>query len=330
MRRRNFISLLGGAAAWPLTVRGEQSKSVRRVGVLMTYAEDDPQAQGWIAAFKHALGEAGWIADRNLRIDYRWAGGELERINQFANEIVALKPEVLLSTTTPATAAFKRETSAIPIIFVVVSDPVGEGFVESLPRPGGNITGFLNLEGSVGSKWLGLLKDVAPSLKRAGIMFNPETAPEAGQYFLPSFEEAGRKLGVTTNPAPVHSPAEIERAIADLAAGRSSGLVAQSDAFLVVHLKQVIALAEAYKLPVVYGLSQGARQGGLLSYTTDILDMFGRSAGYVDRILKGEKPAALPVQAPTKYELVINLKTAKALGLNVPPTLLAIADEVIE
>ena len=331
MRRREFITLVGGTVfASPLVARAQQAERVRRIGVLMNRAENDPIVQTWIAALLHGLGEAGWEAGHNLQIEYRWANADVARINQFANELVALKPDLILSDTTPVAAALKRETSTIPIVFVVVSDPVGAGFVESLARPSGNITGFLNAEGSLGGKWLDLLKEVAPNITRAAIMFNPDNAPGAGEYFAPSFKTASRKLGVTPTEAAVRNPADIQRAITDLAAAPGGGLVTESDSFLQVHVKQVTALAAAHKVPSVHGVSAGAREGGLLSYTPDLVGMFGRSASYVDRILKGEKPADLPVQAPTKFELVVNLKTAKALGLTIPQTLLATADQVIE
>ena len=331
MNRREAITLLGGAAlAWPLVARAQQPERVRRIGVLMGRGENDPGVQGWLAAFFRNLGQAGWVTGRNLQIEYRWTNADVARTKQFASELVALKPDVILADATPVTAALKLETSTIPIVFVIVSDPVGAGFVESLGRPGGNITGFVNLEDTMGGKLFDLLKEIAPSVTRAAIMFNPDTAPGAGRYFFRSFELASRRLGVTPSAAPVRNSAEIERTIADLAAGSGGGLVTESDSFLQVHLRQVIALAEAHKLPAVHMLSTGAREGGLLSYAPDILDMFGRSATYVARILKGESPADLPVQVPTKFLLIINRKAANAFGLTVPPTLLALADEVIE
>jgi putative ABC transport system substrate-binding protein len=331
MKRREFITLLCGAAtAWPLAARPQQPPMPRN-GVLMGRGENDPTYQSWIAAFLHGLGEAGWIPGRNLHIEYRWTSADVERIKQFANELVALKLDVILADGTPVTAALERETSTIPIVFVVVADPVGAGFVQSLAHPGGNITGFINYEDAMGGKWLELLKEIATSITHAAMIFNPDTAPGAGRYFLPSFEIAGRKLGVTPSAAAVRNPAEIEHAIVELARIPGGGLVAMPDSFVGAHSKQVIELAEKYKLPAVYGLdARRAREGGLLCYSPDYIDMFRRSASYVHRILKGESPRNLPVQTPTKFELVINLKTAKALGLTVPPLLLARADEVIE
>jgi putative ABC transport system substrate-binding protein len=329
--RREFITLLGSAAAaWPLAA-GAQQAPARRLGVLIGRAENDPIYRGWIAAFQHGLGEAGWIPGRNVHIEYRWTNADVERIKEFANELVALKPDVILADGTPVTAALKRETSTIPIVFVVVSDPVGAGFVQSLAHPGGNITGFINYEDAMGGKWLELLKEIAPSVTHAAMIFNPDTAAGAGRYFLPSFEIAARKLGVAPSAAAVRDPAEIEHAMAELASIPGGGLVAMADAFMGVHSKQVIGLAERYKLPAVYGLDlRRVEEGALLTYSPDNPDMFGRSASYVDRILKGESPRDLPVQTPTKFELGINLKTARALGLEVPATLLATAGKVVE
>ena len=331
MRRRDFISLIGGAtAAWPVVARAQQTEPVRRVGVLMAYAENEPEAQSFVGAFVTGLDKLGWTEGRNLRIDYRWAGGNIERIASFARELVALRPNVILANTTPVTAAFHRETRTIPIVFVIVSDPVGDGFVASLARPGGNITGFINLEASVGGKWLELLKEVAPSVTRAALMFNPDTAPGRGAYFQPTFESGARTLGVESILVPIRSDAEIETAIAALAGEPKAGLVVMTDGFMRVHRGTVIAAAAHHKIPAVYPLRIQAEDGGLLAFGPYNLDLFSRSAEYVDRILRGTSPAELPVQVPTKFQLVINLKTAKALGLTVPPTLLARADEVIE
>ena len=331
MRRREFLGFLGATAVGsPLGAHAQQGERVRRIGVLTGRSENDPGVQSWLAAFLRKLGEAGWVRGLNLQIEYRWTNADVKRIEQFANELAAMKLDVILADATPVTAALKRETSTIPIVFVVVSDPVGAGFVDSLARPGGNMTGFLNLEDTMGGKLLDLLKEVAPNVTRAAMMFNPDTAPGAGKYFQRSFEMASRRLGVTPSAAPVRNAAEIERVIADLAARPDGGLVTESDSFLQVHIKQVTALAEAYRLPAVHMLSTGAKEGGLLSYAPDIVDMFGRAAACVDRILKGERPADLPVQVPTKFLLIINLKAAKACGLAIPSTLLATADEVIE
>jgi ABC-type uncharacterized transport system substrate-binding protein len=308
----------------------QQPEQIRRVGVLMGYAENDPESQTRIAAFVQALSDSGWSDGRNLHIDYRWASADVERIKQFAKELVALKPDVILANTTPVTAALQRETADIPIVFVIVSDPVGAGFVASLARPGGNITGFINFEDSMGGKWLELLKAIAPAVKLSGIMFNPDTAPGGGGYFLHSFEAAGAALGVKTIVTPVRSTNEIEKVIGDLARERDGGLVVMTDSFLTVNRKQVMTLAERYKLPAVYPTRYFVTDGGLISYAADLIDQYRRSASYVDRILRGEKPADMPVQVPTKFELVINLKTAKALGLTVPITLIGRADELIE
>jgi putative ABC transport system substrate-binding protein len=331
MRRREFITLLGGAAVvWPLAARAQQSDRIRRIAVLTGYAANDPLSQPRIAAFLQGLSELGWSDSRNLHIDYRWASADVERIKQFAKELVALKPDVILAQSTPVTAALQRETTGIPIVFVLVSDPVGAGFVASLARPGGNITGFINFEESMGGKWLELLKEVAPAVKRAAIMFNPDTSPGGGGYFLHSFEAAGTALGVKPIVAPVRNPSEIEKVIGDLAREPDGGLVLMPDIFLQLHREQVMTLAERHKLPVVYWLGAYAKEGGLLGYGPDYLDLFRRSASYVDRILKGEKPSNLPLQVPTKFELVINLKTAKALGLDVSLSLQQRANEVIE
>jgi putative ABC transport system substrate-binding protein len=332
MRRRDFIKVVvGSIGVWPLAARAQQSQPMRRIGVLMGRTENDATNQSWIRGFLHGLGEAGWIPGRNLQIEYRWTGADVDRMRQFANEFVALKLDVILADGTPVTAELKRLTSTIPTVFVVVSDPVGVGFVQSLAHPGGNFTGFINYEGAMGGKWLDLLKEIAPSVTHAAMIFNPDTAPGAGSYFLPSFEMACRKLGVAPSAAAVRNPAEIDHAIADLASRPSGGLVAMADSFVGVHSKQVIALTGKYKLPAVYGFdARRAREGGLLCYSPDYVDMFGRAASYVDRILKGESPRNLPVQTPTKFELVINLKTAKAVGITVPQALLVEADEVIE
>ena len=329
MRRREFITLVGGLAAWPLAARAQQPKRMRRLGVLMGDTENDPESQARIAAFRQALSESGW-SDSNLRIDYRWASADVGRIKQFAKELVAIKPDVVLANTTPVTAALQRETADIPIVFVIVSDPIGAGFVAKLAQPGGNITGFINFEDSMGGKWLDLLKQIAPTVKSAGIMFNPDTAPGGGKYFLKSFEAAGAALGMKTAITSVRSPSEIEKVMGDLAGERDAGLVLTSDGFLTVNRKLVMTLAESFELPVVYPLGTFAKEGGLLGYGPDYHDLFRRSAFYVDRILKGEKPADLPVQVPTKFELVINLKTAKTLGLTIPAGVVSIADELIE
>ena len=329
MKRREFITLLGGAtAAWPLVARAQQAER-RRIGVLMGYAESDPEAQIRLAAFKQGLLALGWDESRNLRIDLRWASGDIDRASAFARELLALHPEVILSNATPVTTALRQETKTVPIVFTAVSDPVNAGFVASLPRPGGNVTGFINLEPTIGGKWLDLLKEIAPQVTRVAVMFNPQTAPYA-EIYLRSMETAGTKFGVTPFASPVHREADIEAVIAGLGREPGSGLIAMTDSFMTVHRKAIVELAMRHKVPLMYFISIVPREGGLISYGIDLTDMFGRAASYVDRILRGAKPAELPVQLPTKFELAINLKAAKALGLTVPSPLLTSANEVIE
>ncbi len=329
--RRQFIAVLGSTAAvlWPLIARAQPAR-VRRIGVLMPYAENDTDAKAQLSEFIGGLAQLGWNDGRNVRIDVRWAAGSIDRTRVFAKELVDLQPDVILAHSTPATAALQRETRTIPIVFVVVSDPVGVGFVAGLPRPGGNITGFIHMEGSLGGKWLELLKDIAPGVKRAAIMFNPDTAPYARSYYVPSFEEAARSFNVTPTVASVHSEAEIETVIASLGREPGGGLVVPADTYSTVHRELIISLAAKHNVPAVYFDKYFAKDGGLFSYGPDQIDIFRRAAAYVDRILKGEKPADLPVQALTKYVIVLNLKTAKALGLTIPEKLPATADEVIQ
>ena len=331
MRRRDFITIVGSAAVLPLVARAQQpTDRMRRIGVMVGYAEDDPEAQTRLAAFKQGLLTLGWSEGRNLKIDVRWASGDTDRAATFARELVALQPEVIMSNTTPVTAAVHRATKTIPIVFVAVSDPVGAGFVASLPRPGSNITGFINLEQTLGGKWLELLKEIAPRVTRVAVMFNPQTAPYTEAIYLPSMETAAKKLGVKHYKSPVYGESDIEAAISGLGREPGSGLIAMTDSFMTVHRKAVIELSIQNKLPLMYFVSIAPREGGLISYGIDLTDLFGRAASYVDRVLRGAKPAELPVQLPTKFELAVNLKTAKALGLTVPPTLLTSADEVIE
>lgn len=316
---------------WPLVARAQQpADRVRRIGVMVGYAEDDPEAQARLAAFKQGLLTLGWSEGRNLKIDVRWASGDTDRATTFARELVALQPEVIMSNTTPVTAALHKATKTIPIVFVAVSDPVGAGFIASLPRPGTNITGFINLERTLGGKWLELLKEIAPQMTRVAVMFNPQTAPYTEEIYLPSMEIAAKKLDVKQVKSLVHREADIEEAISGLGREPGSGLIAMTDSFMTVHRKAVIELTFRNKLPLMYYVSIAPREGGLISYGIDLTDLFGRSASYVDRILRGAKPAELPVQLPTKFELAINLKTAKALGLTVPTTLLTSANEIIE
>jgi putative ABC transport system substrate-binding protein len=328
MRRRKFITLLGGAAAaWPVVARGQER--ARRIGVLMGNAENDPDSQTRLAAFKQALTALGWNEGRNLRIDLRWSAGDVNLASTYAKELVALQPEVILSHTTPVTAALQRETKTIPIVFVVVSDPVGSGFIKSLPRPGGNITGFNNFESSMVEKWLELLKEIAPGVMRIAVMFNPQTAPYAEIYLQPA-KAIAPKLGITVLASPVRNETDIEMVISGLGRERGSGLIAMADSFMSVLRKSIIELTTRHKVPSMYFFSNVPREGGLISYGADFTDIFRRAADYVDRILKGTKPADLPVQQPTKYELIINLKTAKALGLTVPQAQFTRADEIIE
>ena len=331
MRRRKFLAALGGAVASPSIAWGQQPTTrLRRMAVLMGYANNDPIVERGLAGLLRGLDQIGWRVGANLQIEYRWTDASVEAARQAAQELVDLKPDLILTATTPATAAVKQQTTSIPIVFVMVSDPVGAGFVETLARPNGNITGFINFEDAIGGKWLELLMEIAPTVKQVVIMFNPNTAPGHGEYFLPSFLAAAGKMGVTAAPAKVHTADDVKRSIAALAEQRGSGLVVMSDAFLVVHLNEVIKLSALYKIPTIYGLSSRAKEGGLISYSPDLPDLFERAADYVNRILSGERPGELPVQTPIKYQLTINQKTAKALGLTVSPSLLAQADEVIE
>ena len=330
MKRRDFITLLGGAAAaWPLAARAQQGDQMRRIGVLTTFAENDVFVQNLQAIFRNRLEEAGWRDGRNIRLDYRWTAGNADRLDMFATELIELKPNLVFTQTTPATAAVLRQTRTIPIIFALVADPVGSGFVNSLNRPGGNVTGFMNMEPIMVGKWVELLKEIAPHVTRVTLLFNPTAAPYA-QHFLNPFKAAASALGVESISAPVQQIAEFETIAAGEARKPGGGVVVLPDQFLTIHREELISMAARYRLPTVYPLQEFAKIGGLLSYGNDRADQFPRAAIYADRILKGEKPADLPVQAPTKYELVINLKTAHALGLEVPPTLLARADEMIE
>jgi len=330
MKRRDFITLLGSAAAaWPLAARAQQGDRMWRIGVLMGYGSDS-EAEAYLSGFTQGLSELGWTDGRNVRLDVRWAAGSVDRMRTFAKDLVELRPDVILASTTPGTAALQRETRTIPIVFVIVSDPVSAGFVAGPPRPGGNITGFTNVETVMGGKWLEMLKEIAPRVRRVAIMFNPDTAPGGGAYFLGPFEAAARSLAVEPITARVRSDAEIEAVIASLGS-EQAGLVIIPDSFMQVHQETVISLTARNNVPAIGADLPGfAREGGLLSYGANFPDIFRRAAPYVDHILRGANPADLPVQAPTKYTLSINLKTAKALGLTVPTTLLATADEVIE
>jgi putative ABC transport system substrate-binding protein len=328
VRRRDFITLLGGAAAWPITARAQQGDRVRRIGVLLAFDENDPEGKRRVSAFTQVLADLGWTDGRNVRMDLRWAGGDPNRIRALAQELVGLQPDIVVTNGAAATVAVQRETRTIPIVMAGVSDPVASGIVARLDRPSGNITGFANLEASMGSKWLELLSEIAPGLKRAAIMFNPDTAPASAD--MPSFETAARSLKIVPTITPVHSDVEIETAIIALGREPGGGLVVVPDTFMNVHRARIISAAARNNVPAVYFQSFFAREGGLLSYGSDLVDPFRRAATYVDRILRGEKPGDLPVQLPTKYEMAVNLKTAKALGLTVPQSILLRADEVIE
>jgi putative tryptophan/tyrosine transport system substrate-binding protein len=329
MRRREFITLLGGAAAaWPLAARAQQDDRVRRIGVLMGPDENDPVAKTYVSALTQALADLGWTDGRNLRMDLRWGGGDINRMRALAQELVGLQVDIIVTNTTPATTAVQRYTRTIPIVFAGVGDPVAGGIVARLDRPGGNITGFALWEASLGGKWLELLSEIAPGLKRAAIMFNPDTAPASS--YMPSFETAARSLNVVPITAPVHSDGEIETAIIALGREPGGGLVVMPDTFALAHRAPIISAAAQNNVPAVYWHSVFVRDGGLLSYGVDSVDMFRRAASYVDRILRGAKPGDLPVQFPTKFEMVVNLKTAKTLGLTVPQSILLRADEVIE
>ena len=332
LRRREFITVLGGAAAsWPLAARAQQDEHVRRIGVLMSYLESDPEAQAWYAAFREGLQKLGWTEGRNIQIDTRWAApDEAGSMQQFAKELVALKPDLIVSGTTTTTAALLQYTRTISIVFVLVSDPVGSGFVASFSRPGGNVTGFNVSEQTMTGKWLELLKYVAPHVARVAMLFNPVSAAAFAEYWLTPFKAAAPSFGVEAIAAPVRDRSELEPVIAAQAREPNTGLIAMPDSFTDTHRAEITSLAARYRLPAVYPFRLFAEAGGLLSYGLDRSDNFRRAATYVDRILKGEKPSELPVQAPVKFELVINLKTAKALGLTVPPRLLTSADEVIE
>jgi putative tryptophan/tyrosine transport system substrate-binding protein len=330
MRRRDFIALLSGAvAAWPLAARAQQGDRVRRINVLMAYAESDPEGQALVAAFREGLQNLGWTENRDIRIDTRWVAADVELMQRFAKEIVELQPDLVLTQNTPTTAAMLQQTRSIPIIFATASDPVGSGFVASFARPGGNVTGFIDMEASLAGKWLGLLKEIAPHVARVAFLFNPETAPFA-EYYLNTFRAAAPSFAVEAIAAPVHDASSLEAVIAAQAREPSGGLIVMPETFLNVHRAEVISLAARYRLPTVYPWRFYPKLGGLLSYGIDLPDNYRRAAINADRILKGAKPSELPVQAPVKLVLVINLQTAKALGVTVPQTLLVAADEVIE
>jgi putative ABC transport system substrate-binding protein len=328
MKRRTFIAGLGIAAAWPVVARAQQGDRMRRIGVLMPFDENDPLYKPRVFAFTQALADLGWTDGRNVRVDLRWGGDDINRIGALARELVGLQPDIILTSTTPATVAVQRETRTIPIVFSGVTEPIASGIVARLDRPGGNVTGFAAVEASLGGKWLELLSEIAPGLKRAAIMFTPDINPLS--TYMPSFETGARSLKVVPITVPVHSDAEIEAAINALGREPGSGLVALSGAFLLAHRTPIISAAARNNVPAIFNVSAWARDGGLLSYGVDVVDIFRRAASYVDRILRGAKPDELPVQFPTKFEMIVNLKTAKALGLTVPQSILLSADEVIQ
>jgi putative ABC transport system substrate-binding protein len=329
VKRRKFITLLGGAAAgWPLAAHAQQGERLRRIGVFMPGVADDAEFQARNAAFLQEFGELGWTVGRNVRIDYRWGAGDPDRIRTFAAEIVGLAPEAILGNSTPVLAALRKETQTIPIVFTGVSDPVGGGFVASLARPGGNLTGFANFEPEMGGKWLQELKQVAPSVNRIAFLLNRQNASWASLFR--AIEAVAPTFGVTASAIDARDATEIEHAITAFGGQPKGGLIVQPDGLTSAHRQLIIELAAKLGLPAIYPFRFFVTGGGLMAYGVNPIDQFRRAASYIDRILRGAKPGDLPVQAPTKFELVINLKTAKALGLDIPPTLLARADEVIE
>jgi putative ABC transport system substrate-binding protein len=329
MNRREFITLIGGAAAtWPLAARAKQPDRIPLIGVLMGYAQSDPAAQSQVAAFRSALTKLGWT-EGNLRIELRWGATDADSNRTLAKELVDLQPDAILGQTTPVIGALTRETRTVPIVFVNVADPLASGFVTSLARPSGNVTGFALYDSALGGKWVGLLKEIAPRIVRAALLFNPATAPPFN-VFMSSIQTAASSFALQASAAPVHAKDEIEGVIATQARNPGSGLIVMPDSFNVANRELIIALAARYSVPATYTNRSFAESGGLISYGTDFAEEFRQAAGYLDRILKGAKPVDLPIQLPTKFELVINLKTAKALGLAIPQTLLATADEVIE
>jgi putative ABC transport system substrate-binding protein len=328
IKRREFISLLGGAATWPLAARAQQPERMRRIGVLMNTATDDPEGRARLAAFEQGLRELGWTDGRNIRIDHRWGAGDADHFRRYAAELVAFAPDVILAGGSPVMAALQQATRSVPIVFALVSDPVGSGYVASLARPGGNATGFASTEFGISGKWLELLKKIAPSLTRVAVLRDPATALGIGQFG--AIQAVAPSFGMELSPIDVRDAGEIERAVTAFARGSNDALIVPAGPLASLHRDLIITLAARLRLPAVYPSRYYAAGGGLISYGPDSIDPYRRAAGYVDRILKGAKPGDLPVQAPTKIDLAVNLKAAKALGLTIPTTLLARADEVIE
>ncbi|MGB2598456.1 MAG: ABC transporter substrate-binding protein [Pseudolabrys sp.] len=328
MRRREFITLIGSAAVVPLVAGAQPSESMRRVGVLMSTAADDREGQARIAAFRQGLQKLGWIEGQNVRLDIRWGGGDADLDRRFAAELVALTPDVILATASSTVAALQGATRTVPVVFAHAVDPVAAGFVDSLARPGGNATGFVLFEYGISAKWLELLKEIAPSVTRAGVLRDPAMAAGTGQFG--ALQSVAPSFGVELSPVNVREAGEIERVVTAFARSSNGGLIVTASPLATLHRDLIVALAARHKLCAVYNLRLFVTAGGLISYGSDVPDLLRRAAGYVDRILKGEKPADLPVQAPTKFEMVVNIKTARALGITVPPSLLARADEVIE
>jgi putative ABC transport system substrate-binding protein len=330
MRRRDFIGLLaGGAVAWPFMARTQSTGRMRRIAMLLGL-ENDHEGQVRVTAFQQRLRELGWIEGKNVEIDVRWASGDTNRIRAHAEELVRLTPDVIVASSTPVAATLRTMTQSIPIVFAVVTDPVGNGLVTNLARPEGNLTGFTNSEVSMGGKWLEILKEIAPRIATFGVMFDPSNSPNMRSHYRPSMEAAARAFEAKLIDAPVHDPDAIERVVASLARQPDTGLIVLPDNTTVRYRDLITALAAKYRLPAIYPYRYFSKSGGLASYGVDTVDLFGQAATYVDRVLRGSKPADMPVQPPSRFEFVINLKTAKALGLEMPPTLLARADEVFE
>jgi len=330
MRRREFITLLGGAAAtWSLAARAQQADRMRRIGVLLGLAENDPETKSRLKAFRLGMRDLGWIEGRNVQIEYRFAGGDLESINKDVTELIRLTPDVIVANSTPVMAALQPATSTIPVVFVVANDPVGQGFISSLAHPGGNITGFSFIEPEIVGKWIDLLNEVKSDLSRVALMFNPDTSPYYDTY-LRSFKALPKQSSVEVQAAHVRNAAEADLVVAELGRDPGGGLIAAADIFIVGKRKSIMKSAEKHRVPVISPYRQFVIEGSLMSYGPDTADIFRRSASYVDRILKGEAPGNLPAQSPVKFELVVNLKTAKALGLSPPESFLLLADEVIE